>query len=103
MGLRAQDWVDHEPCEMEGDVVEISSDDDLVEMSVAASPEPSSVSVFTPTKRQPSPTSSRCGIVNPIMLCMLCYCSASFSFQSTPQKENLNEAAETTFGVDESV
>ena len=43
-------------------MVEISSDDDLVEMSVAASPELSSVSVFTPTKWQPSPTSSRCGI-----------------------------------------
>ena len=32
-------------------MVEISSDDDLVEMSVAASPQPSSVSVFTHRSR----------------------------------------------------
>ena len=36
---------------MEGDLVEISSDDDLVEVSVAATPESSSVSVFTHRSR----------------------------------------------------
>ena len=46
-------------------MVEMASDDDLVEMSVAVSAKPSSVSVFTPTKRQPSPTSLWCGTVGP--------------------------------------
>ena len=78
-------------------MVGISSDDDLVDMSVVASPEPSSVSVFTPTKRQPSPTSSRCGVVNPIMLCYVTAQPASHF--NLPLKKQ----AETTFSVDESV
>ena len=52
---------------MEDEAVEISSNDDLVEMSVAASP-----SVFT--KRQPSPISSRCGIS--YIHIVLCYVTA---------------------------
>ena len=62
---------------MEDDAVEISSDDDLVEMSVAASPELAAslcLSLVQLSKRQPSPISSRCGIS--YIHIMLCYVTA---------------------------
>ena len=49
-------------CKMEDEVVEISSDNDSIQLcrSNTASPGPSCVSVFTPTKREPSPYFSGC-------------------------------------------
>ena len=58
-------------------MVEISSDDDLVEMSVAASLESSSVSVFT-----------HCSRLLPLRSVVLAILLDHY--QSTPQKANLN-------------
>ena len=76
---------------MEDDAVEISSDDGLVEMSVAASPEPSSVSVFTHRSR--------------LLLLRSVVLAISLDHdQSTPQKTNLKiSKQQTSFSVHESV